>query len=126
MEEVKTLFFDTYALFEIVHASKNYHVYAQKDVSVITTKLNLMELYYSLLRLYGKAKAEEAFNFFNEFCVKYNDNVIKEACEFRHENYKRDISYIDCIGYIIAKRMGIGFLTGDEQFENFKNVEFVR
>ena len=126
MEEIKALFFDSYALFEVVHTSKNYKKYAKDDVSVVTTKLNLMELYYSLLRLYGKAKAEEAFNFFNEFCVKYNDGIIKEACEFRLVNYKRELSYVDCMGYIIARRMGIMFLTGDEQFKDFEGVEFVK
>ena len=126
MEEVNALFFDSYALFEIVHASKNYKKYTKDDVSVVTTKLNLMELYYSLLRLYGKAKADEAFNFFNEFCVRYKDDIIKEACEFRLANYKLDLSYVDCIGYTISKQLGIKFLTGDKEFKNMENVEYVK
>ena len=32
----------------------------------------------------------------------------------------------DCIGYIIAKRLGMKFLTGDKEFEGFENVEFVK
>jgi predicted nucleic acid-binding protein len=126
MEEVNSFFFDTYALFQIMHISENYRKYTYDEVHLVTTKLNLMELYYALLRTYGKEKAEEGFNFFNSFCVKYNDDVLKEAGEFRLKNYRRDLSYIDCIGYIIAKRMNVLFLTGDEQFKDFDNVEFVK
>ena len=32
----------------------------------------------------------------------------------------------DCIGYILAKNIGIKFLTGDKEFENLDNVEFVK
>ncbi len=32
----------------------------------------------------------------------------------------------DCIGYIFAKQLGIKFLTGDKEFENLDNVEFVK
>ena len=32
----------------------------------------------------------------------------------------------DCIGYIMAKKLNIKFLTGDKEFENFLNVEFVK
>ena len=53
MEEVESLFFDTYALFEIVHISKNYHKYTMQEVSPITTKLNLMELYRLILKEKG-------------------------------------------------------------------------
>jgi len=33
---------------------------------------------------------------------------------------------VDCIGYIIAKKSGVQFLTGDEHFKDFENVEFVK
>ena len=126
MEEVESYFFDTYALFEAVHENKNYLRFTEEDFSIFTSKLNLMELYYTLLRIYGKERAEEAFEFFNKFCVKYNDEVVKEASEFRLNHYRRDLSYIDCIGYILAKKSGAKFLTGDEQFKDFDNVEFVK
>jgi len=32
----------------------------------------------------------------------------------------------DCIGYVIAERNKMRFLTGDEKFKNKKNVEFVK
>ena len=45
---------------------------------------------------------------------------------FRFNNLKKDISMTDCIGYFLAKSLGIKFLTGDKEFENMKDVEFVK
>jgi len=45
---------------------------------------------------------------------------------FRALNKKRNLSYVDCIGYIIAKQRNIKFLTGDKEFEYMENVEFVK
>ena len=39
---------------------------------------------------------------------------------------KQKISFIDCIGYLIAKKNNAKFLTGDEHFRNKDNVEFVK
>ena len=52
--------------------------------------------------------------------------TIKEANEFRLLNKSRKLSYADCIGYIIARRYGLKFLTGDKQFSDMPNVEFVK
>ena len=38
----------------------------------------------------------------------------------------KHLSIPDCIGFIVAKRYGVKFLTGDEAFRNFDNVEFVK
>ena len=48
----KAYFFDTYAFFEILNGNQNYSKYLK--VVGATTKLNLMELHYGLLREYGK------------------------------------------------------------------------
>jgi len=46
--------------------------------------------------------------------------------EFRVQNIKKDTSITDCISYFMAKNLGIKFLTGDKEFENLENVEFVK
>lgn len=125
MEGIKSFFFDTYALHEVVHENKNYTPYI-KDITLATTKLNLMELHYVLLRTYGLEYANKAFDYFNKFCVEISDETIKEANEFRLKNYKRELSYADCLGYILAKQHNAKFLTGDNQFEDFENVEYVK
>jgi len=37
-----------------------------------------------------------------------------------------NISYADAVGYSLALEMGIKFLTGDKEFRDLDNVEYVR
>ena len=91
MVELATYFFDTYAFYEIIHGNKNYEEY-KSEITLITTKLNLMELHYILLRLYGKDKAEEAFEKFKVYCVEIEDTIIKEANELKFKYRNRRLS----------------------------------
>ncbi len=118
-------FFDTYAFFEIIKGNPNYTNYS-KEVSVVTTKMNLMELYYWLLRRKGKQEADKYYLKFSPFCIEIKDEIIKKACEFRLKYKDKELSYIDCIGYIIALEKQIKFLTGDMGFENLDNVEYIK
>ena len=118
-------FFDTYALIEIIKKNMHYSPYI-KNISMITTKLNLMEFHYYLLRTFGKKEADSHYDYFIEFTVEISDETIKQANEFKLLHKKRKLSYVDCIGYIIAKSMNMKFLTGDKEFENLDNVEFVK
>lgn len=122
---MQIFFFDTYAFYEIIVGNPNFLPFA-KDVKIVTTQLNLMELYYQLVALYGKEKAVEFFNRYKEFIVPISNEMVIEAMNFRKEHYKQDLSYVDCIGYTIAKKMNIPFLTGDRQFEEMENVKFVK
>ena len=120
-----TYFFDTYAFYELIKGNPNYKKY-EKEISLITTKLNLMELHYGLLRDEGEEIAEIYYDKFLKFCVEIDDDTIKTANTFRLKNYKRKLSHVDCLGYILAKKLNAKFLTGDEQFKDFENVEFVK
>lgn len=125
MEGLKTYFFDSYAFFEIIRGNPNYKDFS-KDVSLITTKLNLMELYYWILRKKGKEQADKYYQKFLPFCIEISDEVIKKACEFRLKYRKKDFSYVDCIGYVITMKKGILFLTGDIGFSDMENVQYVK
>jgi predicted nucleic acid-binding protein len=118
-------FFDSYALIEIILENKNYEKF--KDHVITTSTLNLMEVYYFLLRTYNKQTAD--------FWIKkleFNlSNIIKldtalKSSNFRFNNKKDKLSYIDCLGYFLSKEVGMKFLTGDEKFRNKENVEFVK
>ena len=117
-------FFDTYALIEIVKINKSYEQYA--NCLIITTTLNLSEFYFYLLSNLKENEADEILKKFNFSFLEVTESVAKEAAKFRKENYKRKLSYIDCIGYIISKNMGFKFLTGEEFFQDMSNVEFVK
>ncbi|MFH1637466.1 MAG: PIN domain-containing protein [Candidatus Woesearchaeota archaeon] len=120
-----TYFYDTYAFLEIIKGNPKYYDYASNH-GIMTAKLNIMELYYTLLRTEGLKRAEHFFASFDKFVVKINDSLIKEAMVFKLKNKDKKLSYVDCIGYIFSRRLNIKFLTGDNGFKELENVEFVK
>ena len=120
---LKTYFFDTYALFEIILGNPGYSRFRER-VSIIITRLNLMELYYGFLLRCGTAAAGRYYDRLLEYAVDIDDDTIKKAALFRTKNKK--MSYADCIGYVISLQRNILFLTGDEHFRKLPNVEFVK
>lgn len=125
MEGTRVFFYDTYAIFEIAKGNENYSDYIT-DVGIVTTKLNLMELYYRLFVTFGIEKAELFYNKYRQFSFDIDDDVIKKAMLFKAQHKKKDLSYIDCVGYTFANEKKIKFLTGDRQFRDMSNVEFVK
>ena len=120
-----SFFFDTYAFYEIIVGNPNYLLFT-KDVKIVSTQLNLMELYHQLLALYDKQHAIELFNRYEEFVIPISNSIIIEAMDFKKHHYKKNLSYVDCVGYTIARKMDVLFLTGDRQFEDMPNVKFVK
>ena len=116
-------FFDTYAIIEIIEENKNYDKY--KEEEIITSILNVGELYYALLKKNAEA-AEIWHEKLKQSAVLVDAEIIKKAMKFRFENKNKKFSLVDGAGYIIAKERGLRFLTGDEGFKNFENVEFVK
>ena len=125
MTEEINFFYDTYALIEIAKGNENYNKYV-KNRGIATTKLNLMELFYRLYILHGMEIAEFYYQKYLPFVVEISDSLIKKAAIFRAENKKKDLSYVDCIGYVLALEHKIKFLTGDIQFKDTDSVEFVK
>ncbi len=117
-------FFDTYAIIELIKGNSNYEFV--KDDVIITGVMNLAEVYYALL-------LENAEDFANSIIKKLNTQIIDldqkmaiEAAKFRYKNKKLFLSYIDCIGYILAKENNLIFLTGDEGFKHIDNVKLIK
>ncbi len=123
-EETKSFFFDTYALYEIYKGSENYEKY--EGCNIITTKLNIFEIFWVIWRDVNCNEAEEFSNIYYDFVRDFDNIVIKEAVKLKKEMNKRNVSMTDCIGYCVSKQLGIKFLTGDKEFEHLENVEFVR
>ena len=117
-------FFDTYAIIEMLKGNKNYFQYKNFPTSI--SQWNLAEIYYNSIINLVLGNPDEIYNLYKDAVVEINDDSLKEAMKFRKENKKKDVSYTDCIGYIYAKRNGLKFLTGDKEFENMPNVEFVK
>ena len=85
-------FFDTYAFFEIIAGNKSYLPY--QEAGIITIIFNIAE-----------------------FIVDVEFSDIVNAVDLKIKN--KNLSIPDAVGYIIAKKYGVRFLTGDEDFRNF-------
>ncbi|MBU2562051.1 MAG: PIN domain-containing protein [Nanoarchaeota archaeon] len=117
-------FFDSYAVIELLDGNPMYARYSQEPFAM--TVFNLVEIYWFALREYGEKIADEIYEKFRYFVINANDKVLKKAVKFRIKNKKKNLSYADCIGYTYALENNLLFLTGDKEFEKFKNVEFVK
>lgn len=116
--------FDTYALIEIIRGNKNYKAY--ENARVIITEIILAELCLSLIRELGRVKSFSYVDKYSEFVKAVGKEVIKKAMVYRFEHPQRNLSMADCIGYCLAKGLGIKFLTGDKEFKDVEGVEFVK
>ena len=115
-------FFDTYALVEITQKNPNYVSYF--DESITTSLLNLIELYYAVLRDSDEDKAKETYSKFRNSVIPLTDDAIFKAMKLKLKNKR--LSYVDCIGYVLALENNLKFLTGGRQFEGMDNVVFVK
>ena len=116
-------FFDTYAIIEIVKGNPKFMKYVGSQI--IITEFILAELCLSLIRELGIQKSFYYVDKYSQFVVPVNKEIIKRAMMYRFENSKKNVSMTDCIGYFLSKDLGMKFLTGDKEFKNMKNVEFV-
>ena len=116
--------FDTYAIIEVIKGNENYKSYTNSQI--IINKFILTELAYWLISNYGIETARKYLDKYNKFVKDFEIGIIEKAMEFRYKNKKKKLSMTDCISYFQAKELGIKFLTGDKEFQNLENVEFVK
>ena len=117
-------FFDTYTVIELMEGNPAYSQFI--TAPFVFAKLNLIELHYHSLRKFGPDKARLILDKYSKNVVDFDDNTIIDANELRRRIAKRNVSTADCIGYVYAKRNAIRFVTGDKEFKNLENVEFVK
>ena len=115
-------FFDTYAFFEIIRGNPAYAKY--KEVMAVTSIFNLAELNYNLKKELTEKQADVYTDSYASLLVGVDLETLKRAMSFKRK-YK-DFSIPDVIGYQLALKLNARFLTGDEGFRNFENVEFVK
>ena len=117
-------FFDSYALIEHVKGNPKYYKYLDSEVFI--TVFNQCEFIYAILNYFGEDKAEGMSRLFEDCIIPVDTATLYEASLFRRQHKRSNFSYADSVGYITAKRNGLRFLTGDEQFRDLPNVEFVK
>ncbi|MGI0079525.1 MAG: hypothetical protein ACRECH_07865 [Nitrososphaerales archaeon] len=121
-------FYDSYAVLAYIDGHPRYGRYFEENDGILT-KLNLMEIYYRMIEVHGPRAASEVISTFSKYQRDFGINDIKSAMRLRLRLKKKgslNISYVDALGYSIALRSKIRFLTGDPAFANLKGIEFVR
>mgnify|MGYP001598800028 CR=1 FL=1 len=116
-------FFDTYAIIEIMINNPSYEKY--RDFPVKISILNIAEIYSIILRNKNKDEADKWLENYNFELLEISPKVITKAVHFRFMN-KNNISLTDAVGYILSLENNLIFLTGDKQFKDMPNVEFVK
>ena len=118
-------FWDSYAIIELENGNEKYLKYS--GYPIILTLFNLVEIYWVILNQFGEKEADKIYEDYKSAVVDIDDRTLKEAIKFRKKVYKnKKISYTDAIGYIYSLRNNLVFLTGDKEFEDLENVEFVK
>ena len=117
-------FFDTYALIEMANGNPSYNRF--KEAKGHTTLFNLYELYVQTLKNSGEDLAKKAFGNCKKILIEVKDIHIFLAAALKTRDKKTHFSYTDALGYAIAEAEGKMFVTGDNEFRNIPNVQFVR
>lgn len=115
-------FFDTYALVAIIKNNSNYVKYIDDKVTI--TIFNLVELYYIVLKDFNEEKAVLIYKKFKDCVNDLDDDIIYAAMKLKLKH--KNLSYSDCIGYCFALKNNLNFLTGDKEFKDLSNVEYVK
>ncbi len=116
-------FFDAYAIVEITKGNLHYNPYL--DSEIIINNFTFAELCYCWFKD-KEPNTNIYIKRYSKHIVSVSPEWIEEAMKFRLEWKDRNVSIPDCIGYIMAKKLGIKFLTGDKEFKDLENVEFVK
>ena len=119
MSEV--FFFDTCILLEIIRGNKQYERY--KEAQCVTALINIAELNYILKKESSEEVANRITMYFKECVVLATWNDMISAGTIKRKN--KELSLPDAIGYAIAQRLHIPFLTSDTDFKELPNVEFI-
>jgi len=121
-------FGDTYALIELLKGNPNYEGYSRADL--VTTEFNILELTYALFRDFGHDETANTIEFVRTKVevMLTEDSDYLNASDFRLSANKtgKKLSLVDALGYSYSRKLGIKLLTGDREFSEMENVEYVK
>ena len=117
-------FFDSYAIIEVLKSNPSYEKFS--ETNPVSTRINLVEVAYHLLGSFEQKEALKILDSLKIKIIEIEEKDVSKIAIFRKHNSQKKFSYIDCIGYVLAKENNLKFLTGDNAFKEMENVEFVK
>lgn len=122
-----SFFADSYALIEMLKGNENYRPF-QTD-HLVTTEFNLCEVAFAVCRNYPD-KVQRVIPLVRSMVILQatTDTDYCSGAKVKKEvsGKGKKLSTIDCVGYSVARRLDIPFLTGDHEFSDMEYVKFVR
>ena len=124
---MSSYFADSYALIEMLKGNENYRSFESERL--ITTEFNICEVGFAVCRNYP-TKASPVLKTVRKM-VSLQATCDEDYCSGAARRKEasgqgKKLSTIDCVGYSVANRLDIPFLTGDREFADMDNVQFVR
>ena len=116
-------FFDTYALIERQNGSDAYAAF--QGAAVFTHQYNLYEFVAAIMRVADEARARRELALLHPNALEAETEDLFAAARFRAEHARKRVSYVDALGYTLARKHDLPFLTGDRVFKGIDGVEFV-
>lgn len=124
---MSSYFADSYARIEILKGNENYRSF--QSVRLITTEFNICEVAFAVCREYP-ATASHVLKTVRKMVTLQttgDQDYCSGATMRKWASGKgKKLSTIDCVGYSVADRLSIPFLTGDREFEDLPGVEYVK
>ena len=114
---------DTYPLVEIATGNEKFSSLLNEDFVIPDT--TIAEFCYVLIQRYDETTADFWYRKLAAYCVPIPKDILIKAIKFRYLHKKKKLSFFDCAGYIFALENNYKFLTGDKEFENLKNVDYM-
>src|SRR5438874_13761070 len=108
-------FFDTYALVERQNGSSSYAPY--EGAAVFTHQYNLYEFVAAIMRVSDESRARRELALLHPNPLEAENEDLFTASRFRAQHAKRRVSYVDALGYTLARKHDLVFLTGDKAFK---------
>jgi predicted nucleic acid-binding protein len=126
LQKTARFFYDSYAVLAYLSDNPKYRSFFEENDGVLT-KLNLMEIYYRTLEVHGVQAASQVVKAFAKYVTDFGIADIEGAMKLRLKLKKKghDISYADALGYYLAQKSNVKFLTGDKWLKDLEGVEFV-
>lgn len=120
-------FYDSYAVMAYLSDNPAYRVCFEENDGILT-KLNLIEVAYRTMELHGEEAATQVVTLFAKYVIDFGPMDIVASTKLRLELKRegRNISYADALGYYLAIKNKLKFLTGDREFEGLDGVEFIK
>ena len=114
-------FWDTFALVQRQRGADSYAAFA--DAPVFTHEMNIYEFIAAILRDFDESTARSEIRSLSPNLLDSTTEDLFSAARFRA---KTRVSYVDALGYTLARKNDMRFLTGDKAFKSVDGVEFVR